>query len=80
VKQVFQSDVAIHLAAHAIGDRVDDPRAVQRRKFRCVSKLFTSSNLVAGHAFESDSSESAPAARLDEHIQAAADSVFNCSS
>jgi hypothetical protein len=31
VKKIFQIDVAIHLAAHAIGDTVDDLRAVLRR-------------------------------------------------
>ena len=31
MKQVFQIDVAIHLAAHAIGDCIDDLRAVLRR-------------------------------------------------
>ena len=31
MEQVFQADVAIHLAAHAIADRVDDLRVVLRR-------------------------------------------------
>jgi hypothetical protein len=31
VKKIFQSDIAIHLAPHAIGDAIDDLRAVPRR-------------------------------------------------
>src|SRR6202035_958963 len=31
VKKIFQSDIAIHLAPHPIGDAVDDLRAVLRR-------------------------------------------------